>query len=77
MDDYWKDIWKEEPPRNEDILFMTGSEQIRIGRIFSEEKLRKCEFHCYVENRYYDCDQQTELKERVLFWHPLPKFKEE
>jgi hypothetical protein len=68
----WKDIWKEEPPRNEEILFMTGDEEVHIGEIYSNEKLRKCEFISSSRIRY-DCDADTPLAERVIYWHPLPQ----
>lgn len=71
----WKDIWKEEPPRNEEILFMTGDEEVHLGEIFSEEKLRKCTFRSYVRHDDYECDASTPLVERVLYWHPIPKKK--
>ncbi len=77
MDNYWKDIWKEEPPRNKDILFMTGDKNQHIGCIFREEKLRKCNFHSYHTKLDYDCDGFTPLDERVLYWYPLPKLKED
>ena len=69
----WKDIWKEEPLRNTEILFMTGDESIHIGEIFSDEKLRKCKFYSFVDKCDYECDLQTELNERVLYWFPLPE----
>ena len=73
---YWKDIWKEEPPRNEEILFITGDEEIHIGEIFSEEKLRKCNFHSFNTKDDYGCDSKTELSERVLYWFPMPNIQE-
>lgn len=66
------DIWKQEPPRNEEILFMTGDETIHIGGIFSDEKLRKCNFHSFYTKSDYACDSQTPIEDRVLYWHPLP-----
>lgn len=69
----WKDIWKEEPPRNEEILFMTGDEEIHIGEIFSNEKLRKCKFHSYNQKDDYECDVITPYDERVIYWFPIPE----
>ena len=77
MDNYWIDIWKEEPPRNEDILFMTGDERVHWGCIFDELKLRKCEFRSYTDQDNYDCDGHTLISDRVLYWHPLPKLRED
>ena len=68
----WKDIWKEEPPKNIDILFMTGDEEIHIGYLSGNEKLRKCQFRSYFLNEFYDCDKLTEYSERVIYWHQLP-----
>jgi hypothetical protein len=69
----WKDIWKNEPPRNEEIFFMTGDEDIHIGEIFSEEKLRKCLFHSFNRKADYGCDSKTPYSERVIYWFPIPK----
>jgi len=69
----WLDIWKKEPPRNEEILFKLGNEEIHIGEIFSEEKLRECQFYSFVDKCYYDCDSVTPMEEKVTHWHPLPK----
>lgn len=72
----WKDIWKEEPPRNEEILFMTGDEDVHLGEIFSEEKLRKCKFYSYISKDDYECDSSTPYEERVTHWFPIPKLPE-
>jgi hypothetical protein len=69
----WKDIWKEEPLRNEEILFMTGDKNIHLGEIYSEEKLRKCQFYSYIDKSYYDCDKLTDFSDRVIYWFPIPK----
>lgn len=74
----WKDIWLENPPRNEEILFMTGNEEIHLGVIFSEEKLRKCSFYSYVKKELFDCDLHSSFEKRVFYWFPIPeipKFK--
>jgi len=76
-DNYWKDIWTEEPPRWEDILFMTGDENIHIGLCYGNEKLRKCAFHSNTEGFDFECDEITELERRVILWHPLPIKKED
>lgn len=68
----WIDIWKHNPPRNTEILFMTGNDDIHIGEIFSQEKLRKCQFYSYINKCDYDCDINTKIEERVVFWFPLP-----
>jgi hypothetical protein len=68
----WLDIWKHEPPRCEEILFMTGDENIHLGEIFSNEKLRKCSFYSYIDKADYDCDAITLLEKRVIYWAPLP-----
>jgi len=70
----WLDIWKYEPPRNREILFMTGDQEVHLGEIYSEEKLIKCSFHSFLRKCEYHCDSKIPLKERVLYWHPLPKF---
>ncbi len=69
----WKDIFKEEPTRYEEILFQIGDGSVHIGEIFSEEKLRKCQFYSFVDKCYFDCDLGTPIDERVIYWHPLPK----
>lgn len=69
---HWKDIWNEEPPRNEEIFFMTGDETIHLGEIFSEEKLRKCKFHSFYAKCDYQCDTLTPYQERVIYWYPVP-----
>jgi hypothetical protein len=69
----WKDIWKEEPPRNEEIIFMTGDKEIHIGEIFPDDKLRKCKFNSYNTKYYYECDLSTPYEERVIYWFPIPK----
>lgn len=69
----WIDIWKHEPIRNTEILFMTGDQAVHIGEIFSEEKLRKCSFYSFIDKEYYECDSKTDIEERVIFWCPLPK----
>ena len=68
----WKDIWKEEPPRNEEIFFMTGDEDIHYGEIFSDEKLRKCGFHSFYCKEDYFCDSNTKYENRVIYWFPIP-----
>ncbi len=73
MEIYWKDIWKEEPPRDEEIFFMTGNEDIHHGQICSEEKLRKCSFHSFTNSADYDCDPTSDYDERVIYWFPIPK----
>ena len=72
----WKDIWKEEPLRYQDILFMTGDENIHIGQIFSDEKLRKCQFRSFTERCDFECDLQTPLDQRVIYWFPIPDMPE-
>ena len=72
----WKDIWKEEPPRDEDILFMTGDEDVHLGFLSGSEKLRKCQFISYTSHDFYDCDKQTDYEDRVIYWHPLPEIPE-
>lgn len=74
---FWKDIFKEDPLRNEEILFMTGNQSVHLGEIFSEEKIRKCQFRSYLDKTYYDCDKATDFDDRVIYWHPLPKLKED
>ncbi len=69
----WKNIWKQEPPRNEDIFFMTGDGDIHLGLIFSEEKLRKCKFYSFYKKYDYECDLQTPYDKRVIYWFPIPK----
>ncbi len=69
----WIDIWKEEPPRCEDILFMTGDEEVHIGFIKRDEILRKCEFYSYIRRDCYDCDVGEPIENRVLYWFPLPE----
>ena len=69
----WIDIWIKDPHRNEEILFMTGDEEIHLGEIFSQEKLRKCKFYSYVRKCDYECDLKTPYEERVIYWFPLPK----
>ncbi len=69
----WKDIWKDEPPRNEEIFFMTGDKMIHIGEIFSEEKLRKCIFRSFTYKEDYECDSLTKYENRVIYWFPIPK----
>jgi len=69
----WKDIWIEEPPRNEEIFFMTGDETIHLGEIFSEDKLRKCKFHSFTSKADYECDSKTPYEDRVIYWFPIPK----
>ena len=73
MNNTWIDIWEKEPLRNEEILFKLGNEEIHIGEIFSEEKLRKCQFYSFMDRFYYDCDSVAPMEERVTHWHPLPK----
>jgi len=73
---YWKNIWKEEPPRNTDIFFMTGDETIHHGEIFSDEKIRKCKFHSFTHKEDYECDSLTPIQDRVLYWFPIPMVKE-
>lgn len=68
----WIDIWENEPPRNEEILFMTGDEQVHYGEIFDTVKLRKCRFRSYTCKEYYECDLLTPLHDRVIYWHPIP-----
>lgn len=72
MTNTWKDIWKEEPPRNEDIFFLMGDDSIHLGIIFSNEKLRKCKFHSYTTSDDYECDLLTDYIDRVLYWFPIP-----
>ena len=69
----WIDIWIKEPPRNTEIFFMTGDEQIHHGEIFSEEKLRKCDFHSFTTKDDYCCDSTASLEERVIYWFPIPE----
>lgn len=73
----WKNIWKEEPTRMEEILFMTGDEDTHIGEIFSQEKLRKCTFYSFCTKADYECDSTTILEDRVIYWHPLPEVPKE
>jgi hypothetical protein len=73
----WLDIWKVEPPRNEEIIFMTGDGKVHVGEIFSDEKLRKCSFHSFSRKCDYECDLQTPLEDRVIYWHSLPKLPKE
>jgi len=79
MGNFWKDIWKEEPPRNEEILFMTGDENVHIGCIYDyhNQKLRKCIFRSYTDKDDYYCDSSTVIEERVIFWFPLPIKRED
>jgi len=69
----WKDIWIEEPPRYEEILFMTGDETIHLGLILSQEKLRKCLFHSFFSKSDYGCDSNECYSARVLYWFPIPE----
>lgn len=69
----WIDIWKHEPPRNQEILFLTGDKEVHFGEIYSEEKLRKCSFRSYVTKEYYYCDKTTDFEDRVIYWYPIPK----
>lgn len=70
----WKDIWKEEPPRNTEILFMTGNENIHVGMIYNtSEKLRKCGFFSFKHHYSFDCDLATSYEDRVIYWYPLPE----
>ena len=69
----WKDIWITEPPRNEEILFMIGNEEVHIGEIFSLEKLRKCRFYSFLRNCEYECDSETPYEQRVIYWFPIPQ----
>ena len=65
----FKDIWKDPPPIDEEILFATGDGIVHFGCISNQtEKLRKCSFRCFQCHIDYDCDSQTEYSERVLFW---------
>lgn len=68
----WKDPFEEEPPRHEEILFMTGDEKIHLGEIFSDEKLRKAPFRSFFYRTEFFCDTKEELEDRVIYWHPLP-----
>ncbi len=68
----WKDIWKEEPPRNKEIFFITGDEEIHIGYINSNEKLRKSNFYSYHKDCDFSCDSTTSFEERVIYWFPIP-----
>jgi hypothetical protein len=69
----WMDIWTNDPIRNEEMLFITGDKEIHYGEIFSQEKLRKCKFHCFVCKADYECDSTTELQGRVTHWIPIPE----
>ena len=68
----WIDIWEEEPPRGEEILFVTGDGEVHLGELWGEEKLRKCKFHCFTRADDYECDATTPYDERVLLWFPIP-----
>ena len=73
MCDKWLDIFKHDPPRNEEILFLTGNGEVHLGEIYSEEKIRKCQFRSHVTKDYYDCDSTTDYEDRVICWCPIPK----
>ncbi len=73
----WKNIWDEEPPRNLEILFMTGDEEVHIGEIFSTEKLRKCTFHSFLRKCDYECDAITPYEDRVIYWFPIPELPDQ
>lgn len=72
----WKDIWKEEPPRNKEILFVTGDGDIHLGVIFDEKKLRECKFCSFNRKDDYGCDSFTEYEDRVILWFPIPNVPE-
>lgn len=69
--DGWFDIWKEEPPRYEDIFFMTGDGFRYQGMLIGFQKLRKCQFHDYIGRESYDCDLSEDYLNRVVFWKPI------
>lgn len=69
----WKDIWEEEPPRNEEILFMTGDDVIHWGVILDTKKLKECKFRSFSSQRYFECNIETPSDKRVSHWLPLPK----
>lgn len=72
---YWKDIWdeEEEPPRDQEIFFLTGDGEAHIGMLMGYEKLRKCEFHSFKNGIIYQCGSLEPLLERVLYWFPFPE----
>lgn len=72
----WKDIWKEDPPRNEEILFLVGDGEIHIGELWGSEKLRKCTFRSFLRHGDYECDKNTDYENRVLYWCPIPEIPE-
>jgi len=72
----WIDIWEEEPPRNEEILFLIGKGDIHFGTIYGTEKLRKCTFYSFCNKNNYSCDASEEYQYRVVYWCPVPKCPE-
>ena len=70
----WIDVWEEEPPRDEDILFMDGWGRVHIGVLIeSFQKLRKCEFMDFATREIFMCDKDSPKMNKVFFWHPLPE----
>ena len=69
----WIDIWKEEPPPFDDILFLTDDENVHFGCRKSNEKLRKCDFHCYIDDYEYPCDNCLVKQAKVTHWFPIPE----
>jgi len=67
----WFDIWEEEPPRYEEIEFLTGDCIPHKGMLIGFEKLRKCEFHDFDNHDLYECDGAEIYEQRVLFWRPI------
>jgi hypothetical protein len=72
----WKNIWKEEPPRNQEIFFMLGNGDVHHGMIFSEEKLRKCDFRSFMTKEDFRCDEDEVYNDRVIWWFPMPEEEE-
>jgi hypothetical protein len=69
----WISIWDKEPPRNQEIFFLTGDGEVHVGEIFSDEKLRKCSFYSFNDRFDYDCDSNTDYESRVTHWIPIPE----
>jgi hypothetical protein len=64
----WKDIKKDKPPENEEILFMTGDKEIHLGELFIDQEFK---FYCYAIRDFYYCKQGTPIEVRVLYWLPI------
>ncbi len=70
---YWINVWCEEPPRYEQILFLVAEMDAHIGYVEGDGNFKNCTFVSESCEECFRCDDTAEASCIVTHWFPVPE----